>query len=233
MKLRPLRAAIVAAAIGGLVAPAALGVSAATGASPAPKASPGAPAVTASGGLSTGNFNVETDQTDYDLKSGDFTMPHHVHFTRPGTDVTGDSAKGNSQRGTLTITGNVILHQNGPLGGVSASNKVSQAPSTLTTNQLAVDSKRKQYVATGAVRFTQSSRVVTAQRGVLDEANHTLDLNGTVHIEDGPQTLDADTVHYDTLTEHVDVHGAPVIIRAPAATPLPSSPKPTRAPKHR
>ncbi len=234
MKVRPLRAAMIVAAIAWTIVRCAFGVSAATGASPAPKPSPhGAPAVNASGGLSTGNFNVETDQTDYDLKTGDFTMPHHVHFTRPGTDVTGDSAKGNSQRGTLVITGNVVLHQNGPLGGVSASSKVAQAPSTLTTDQLAVDSKRKQYVATGAVKFTQSARVVTAQRGVLDEGSHTLDLSGSVHIEDGPQTLDADTVHYDTLTEHVDVHGAPVIIRAPAATPLPASPKPTRAPKRR
>ncbi len=181
--------------------------------------------------VTTSDFHVETDETHYNLKSGNFTMPHHVHFTRPGTDVTGDSAVGNSQRGTLTITGHVVLHQIGSLDEVAASSKVAQAPSTLMTDQLAVDSKRKLYVADGTVRFTQDKRLATADHGVLDQPGHALDLKGNVHIEDGAQTLNAQTVHYDTLTENVDVHGAPVIITAPVASPLPGIPKPSRSPK--
>ena len=41
-------------------------------------------------------YQITTDQTNWNLNSGDFTMPHEVKVTRPGTDARGDKAKGNT-----------------------------------------------------------------------------------------------------------------------------------------
>ena len=209
--------------------------------SPAPRPTPAkstakvaaaqAPLPQPNSGFSNGDFTVETDQTNYNLKTGEFTMPHHVKFTRPGTDVTGDRAVGNSQKDVITITGNVVLHQTGPLNELGPSTThLGTEPSTLTTDSLAIDGKKKVYVATGNVVYTQADKKVTADHGTLDQINHTLDLNGNVHISQGDQSMAAETVHYNTLTEDVEAHGAPVLIRAPAATPGPPLPSATPGP---
>ncbi len=58
-------------------------------------------------------YQIVTDQTNWNMTSGDFTMPHEVKVTRPGTDARGDHAKGNTKLGTATLIGSVVVHDNG------------------------------------------------------------------------------------------------------------------------
>jgi lipopolysaccharide assembly outer membrane protein LptD (OstA) len=195
-------------------------VIAATGAA-APAPSPGP--VTEPGGASTHDFRIETDQTNSNLNDGNFTMPHRVKFLRPGTDVVGDRAKGNYKAGTVTISGHVVLHDNGQAAEAQQAGAPGGGPATLTCDELQVDSKRKIYVATGNVVYVQGTRRATAQNGRLDQGAHALDLSGDVHLADGDQTLTAQNVHYNTLTKDVNTSGNPVIMSAPASPPAPGT----------
>jgi lipopolysaccharide assembly outer membrane protein LptD (OstA) len=174
----------------------------------------------APGGVATRDFRIETDQTNSNLNDGNFTMPHRVKFFRAGTDVVGDSAKGNYKAGTVTITGHVVMHDDGQSGGAPPAGVVPEGgPATLQCDELQVDSKRKIYVASGNVVYVQGSRRATAQNGRLDQGAHALDLSGNVQLADGEQTLSAQTVHYNTLTKDVSTSGNPVILTQPAARP--------------
>ena len=171
----------------------------------------------APGGVTTHDFRIETDQTNSNLNTGSFTMPHRVKFFRPGTDVVGDRALGNFKAGTVTIIGHVVLHDDGRAPEAQSAGAQPGGPSSLECDQLAVDSKRKVYVATGNVVYVQGTRRATAQSGRLDQGNHTLELTGDVHLSDGDQTMSAQTVHYDTLTKDVSTSGNPVVLTQPAA----------------
>lgn len=176
------------------------------------------------GGAASRDFRIETDQTNSNLNDGNFTMPHRVKFFRPGTDIVGDSAKGNYKAGTVTITGHVVLHDNGAASEAQAAGApAGGGPSTLECDQLAVDSKRKVYVATGNVHYIQGQRHATAESGKLDQGAHALDLMGNVRLADGDETLTAQMVHYDTLTKDVSTSGNPVILSQPAARPAPGT----------
>jgi lipopolysaccharide assembly outer membrane protein LptD (OstA) len=188
----------------------------------APSAAPGVPpSVAPPGGppsATTKDFRIETDQTNSNLNNGNFAMPHHVRFIRPGTDVVGDSAKGNFKLGTVIITGHVVLHDSGESSEAQRAGAApGGGPATLECDQLEVDSKRKVYTATGNVRYVQGTRHATADNGKLDQGAHALDLNGNVHLADGEETLSAQTVHYNTLTKDVSTSGNPVILSQPAA----------------
>jgi lipopolysaccharide assembly outer membrane protein LptD (OstA) len=182
-------------------------------------------AAPAPGGVTTRDFRIETDQTNSNLNDGSFTMPHRVKFFRPGTDVVGDSAKGNYKAGTVTITGHVVLHDNGqrppaqPAGAAAG----ASGPSSLQCDELQVDSKRKIYVATGHVVYVQGSRRATAENGRLDQGAHLLDLNGDVRLADGEQALTAQMVRYNTVTKDVSTSGSPVTLSRPAALPVENS----------
>jgi lipopolysaccharide assembly outer membrane protein LptD (OstA) len=161
-----------------------------------------------------------------------------VKFFRPGTDVVGDRAQGNYKAGTVTIFGHVLLHDDGSsVEAQKAGAAPGGGPATLQCDTLAVDSKRKLYVATGNVVYVQGPRRASAQSGRLDQANHLLDLSGDVHLSDGDQTLTAQNVHYNTLTKDVSTNGNPVVVTGPAAsagaTPIPgtTSTLPTPPPK--
>jgi lipopolysaccharide assembly outer membrane protein LptD (OstA) len=172
----------------------------------------------APGGVTTRDFRIETDQTNSNLNDGNFSMPHRVKFFRPGTDVVGDSATGNYKAGTVTITGNVVMHDSGQSPGPGGA-APSGGASTLNCNELQVDSKRKIYIATGNVVYVQGTRRATAQSARLDQAAHTLDLTGDVTLADGDQTLAAQVVHYNTLTKDVSTSGNPVTLIKPAPPP--------------
>lgn len=184
--------------------------------------------------LTNGQFTVETDETNYNLTNGDFDMPHHVHFTRPGTDVTGDRAHGNTRGNTITITGHVTLHQTGAVNslGAGAQKVTTEEPSTLTTDELQVDGKAKTYTAVGNVHWAQGNKRLSADHGVLNEVTHLLNLQGNVHIEQDQQSMDADHVDYNTESEQGTAYGAPVVAKLPVAGPAPgvTSP-PTPKPK--
>ena len=76
---------------------------------------------------------------------------------------------------------------------------------------------------------------MTADRGILNQINHILDLQGHVHIDDtaSGQSMTADTVRYDTQSETVTANGQPFQIRAPqeTAAPTAASASPTKAPR--
>src|ERR1700678_4086980 len=102
-------------------------------ASPAPSGSP-APAASpsVSNAMEMNGYQIETDQTNWNLNNGDFTMPHEVKVTRPGTDARGDKAKGNTKLGTATLIGSVVVHDNGNAPEAKDAGTAYQGPSTLT-----------------------------------------------------------------------------------------------------
>jgi lipopolysaccharide assembly outer membrane protein LptD (OstA) len=154
-------------------------------------------------GVQTGDLQIHTDSTDYNINSGDFSMPHHVSATRPGMTIDGDRAHGNGKRRIVYIEGHVVVHQSAgaPMPGGRASE-----PSTLTTDRLTVEMGARIYTADGNVHFTQGLRTVVADHGVLHDATHDLHLTGHVSINDAEQSLSADSVDYNTRTEDVQAH---------------------------
>jgi lipopolysaccharide export system protein LptA len=197
-------------------------------AAPGPAAS-GAPA--ASSGMEMNGYQIQTDQTNWNLNTGDFTMPHEVKVTRPGTEARGDHAKGNTKLGTATLIGNVTVHDSGNAPEARDVGGDYQGPSTMTCDELTLDSKTKTYDAQGHVRFVQGNRVGTAERGVLNQLQHTLHLEGNVVLAEGQTSMKAAVVDYNLQTRDVIASGAPMIIREPipAAAPAPApSPKPPK-----
>lgn len=176
------------------------------------------PPPSASARLDTGSYTVEGENLTWNQRTGDFAIPSNVKFTQPGTDVTGDKAAGNSLQRKVTITGHVVLHNSKPVStlGVASKNAPSE-PQTLVTDQLQIDGPAKVYTATGNVKFTQGAKVVTADRGQLNQINHLLELTGRVHIDDASsgQSMVAENVTYDTVNETVSATGKPFQIRAP------------------
>ena len=183
-------------------------------------AKPSPPVAAAKSAVQFGDANISADEIDMNQKDGGFSMPHKVTMTRPGSDVVGDSAKGNFKQRMVTISGNVVVHQTRPAGSFG---KLGEKASTLTTNELNVDWGNKIYTASGAVRFVQGERTMIADRGTLNETTHELDLAGNVHVEESERSASADTVHYNTLSEDVIMQGN-VLVRFPSETAAPAPP---------
>jgi lipopolysaccharide export system protein LptA len=221
------------------------------GAAPAPAPSPSAapapspaPAVSASPGaasssaprkslpsLETPYYKLETD--DISRKAnGDFTMPHKVTFSRPGSDGTADRAEGNDKRSTITLIGNVVIHDNGNAPEADSNDEYAKGgPSTLTCDRLDVDSKAKIYNAIGHVHFEQGARKADAERGVLNRGTGMLHLQGNVKTSEGASSMRADEMDYNLTTKHMESTGKPILIKQPVPTPAPGSASPTPAPK--
>ena len=177
-------------------------------------------------------YLIESNDLETNLKTEDFNFPVKVKFSRPGTDIVGDRAHGNSGRKLATFEGNVVLHQLGalPVGGKAAASSGAD-PSTLTCDRLDVDGLRKLYAATGHVHFTQADKSANADHGTLDDTSHILHLDGNVHIARGDSTLDGNQVDYNIDTGEVHSVGSPVIMKAPIPPPSPGPIVPTKAPK--
>jgi lipopolysaccharide export system protein LptA len=216
-----------------LASPSALAFAAPTPAPPA-SAAPSAGATLNDPGV----YTISGQNLTWNQRSGDFTIPSDVKFTQPGTDVTGDHATGNSITKSVKITGHVILHNAKPVSTVGITAKTaSSEPQTLMSDELDVDGPTKNYTAIGNVKYSQGSKVVTAERGQLDQLKHLLVLTGNVHIDDTAtgQTMIADNVTYDTSSETVTATGkpgAPFQIRAPVQS-APGTPAPSKPPKRR
>lgn len=175
--------------------------------------------------------HISTAKFDYNLNSGDFTIPGHFTAAREGTDVTADRASGNSRRKMMHAEGNVVVHQTQPMEKGKA-NDLTQRPSTLTCDKLDVDGTKKLYVATGNMHFTQEGgREALSDTAVLDDANHHLHMEGHVHVKNGEQTVDADVLDYDTVSGQLQGNGN-VTISSPVETPTPGAPR-SAAPKKR
>jgi len=199
----------------------------------APHGPPPKPSPPFSSGLQTKNMTIDTDMTDSNIKTGDFTMPHHVKFTRPGTVVVGDSAHGNSNQDHVFIVGHVVLHDSGNAPeGQAAGAPSGGGPSVLTCDQLEIDSKNRIYTASGNVTFTQDARHATADYGRLDQGAHLLELRGHVHLVNGESTFTGDYIRYDTLTKDVHSEGTPMQMTVPITMPAPGkAPPPKPSPK--
>jgi len=188
-----------------------------------------APAATSSSGMEMYGYQIVTDQTNWNLNTGDFTMPHAVTVTRPGSDARGDHARGNTKLGTATLIGNVVIHDSGgaPEAKDAGSEYSSNGPSTITCDQLTLDSKSKSYDAQGNVHFTQGNRTAVAQRGVLNQLAHTLHLEGNVVLSEGGSSMKADVVDYNLQTKDVVASGTPgqpMVIQQPIdAAPAPAA----------
>ncbi len=162
------------------------------------------------------------ERINYNLNSGDFTIPGAFSATRAGTDITADSAQGNSRTKLLHARGHVVVHQSQPLANRGKATDLTQRPSTLTTDQLDVDGQTKRYTATGHMHFTQEGgRDATSDSAVLDDATHKLHMEGHVHVKDGERTFDVDTMDYDIQTGQLDGNGN-VMIASPVETPGPN-----------
>ena len=183
---------------------------------------------------SPGNYHIETETEEANLNTGAFKMPKKVMFSRPGTDATADSADGNYKNGTVSLIGNVVVHDNGnasEAGGEAAYR--GNGPATLTCNRLDVDSKAKTYTAIGNVHFSQGSRTGTSERAVLNRTSGTLVMQGDVHLSDGPSNMTASNLEYNLNTKDVRVTGAPIVITQPVPSAAPGTPRPSAAPRRR
>ena len=162
---------------------------------------------------------IRTSKINYNLNSGDFTIPGPFSATRSGTDITADSAQGNSKTKLLHAHGHVVVHQSQPLANGGKTTDLTQRPSTLTTDQLDVDGATKRYTATGHMHFTQEGgRDATSDTAVLDDVTHKLHMEGNVRVKNGDQTIESDSLDYDTQTGQLDGNGN-VTITAPVDAP--------------
>jgi lipopolysaccharide export system protein LptA len=213
------------------------------GAAPSPRPSPAAPPSPAAAQSSAPNkslpsletpfYKIETDEISRKA-NGDFTMPHKVTFSRPGSDGTANQAEGNDKRSTITLIGNVVIHDNGNAPEADSNDEYAKGgPSTLTCDRLDVDAKAKVYIAIGHVHFEQGIRKADADRGVLNRGTGMLHLQGHVKTSEGDSSLRADEMDYNLNSKHVLSDGKPIIIKQPVPTSAPGSASPTPAPKRR
>jgi len=191
------------------------------------------------GGLQTSAYRIDTNETQANIDTGDFTMPHKVRFYRPGTDAVGDRASGNTKRGTVSLFGNVVVHDSGNAAEAGTAAYKGSGPATLTCNQLDVDSKGRIYTATGNFHFAQGTRTGSADRATLDRTAGTLHLEGNVHLSDNGATVSANIIDYNLNTKDFHSFGnptqmtQPVQQAAPPPRPTPSvhrTPAPRRTP---
>jgi lipopolysaccharide assembly outer membrane protein LptD (OstA) len=174
-----------------------------------------------SGGLQTSAYRIDTNETQANIETGDFTMPHKVRFYRPGTDAVGDRASGNTKRGTVSLFGNVVVHDSGNASEAGTAAYKGSGPATLTCNQLDVDSKGRVYTATGNFHFSQATRTGSADRATLDRTAGTLHLEGNVHLSDNGATVSANIIDYNLNTKDFHSFGNPTQMTQPVQQQAP------------
>jgi lipopolysaccharide assembly outer membrane protein LptD (OstA) len=189
------------------------------------------PSPSAGGGgtqFNVGVWNVHMSQVDVNFKSGDFSTPNQVVMTREGGDITGDRASGNYRSKTATIYGHVVMHDTqGNFAGLSSTKPAqSRGPSTLTADQVNIDGTAKIYTATGSVHYVQADTTVDADKGVLNDLTHQLDLQGKVHIVQGDRTMSADHVIYNTVSGQAHAEGNVTMQFPGEVNPHIATPKP-------
>ncbi len=159
---------------------------------------------------------------DTNLNTGDFSSRSASRRAAPARISRPTTQPATRARSWYTRSATSWCISTSPLEDKNQLSKVTQEPSTLTCDKLDIDGTRKTYVANGHVHFTQASRDATADHGTLDDVSNELHLYGNVHIRDKDQYLDADDVVYNTKTGDVRATGNPVMVRAPASTPVPA-----------
>lgn len=169
---------------------------------PAPRAAASPQASGAPASFDLGVWTVHASSLDANFKNGDFSTPAKIVMTRSGGDVSADRANGNYKRQVLYLNGHVVMHDTQgsaeSLTGEAAAGEPS--PSTLTADKAQIDGAAKVYKAIGNVHYVQADTVVDADTGTLNDLDHTLLLEGAVHITQGTRSMSARTVLYNTVT---------------------------------
>jgi lipopolysaccharide assembly outer membrane protein LptD (OstA) len=223
-------------ALAGVVAVATPSAVAAPPRSPQPKPKPaahasGSPKAAASPGQASfdlGVWTVHASSLDANFKNGDFSTPNKVVMTREGGDVSADRANGNYKKQMLYLNGHVVMHDSqGNVESMAGGGQpTSPSPSTLTADQAQLDGAAKVYKATGNVHYTQADTNVTANAGTLNDTDHTLLLEGAVHITEGSRSMNAQRVLYNTESGSAHAQGDvtmqfPSPVHRTLATPRP------------
>jgi lipopolysaccharide assembly outer membrane protein LptD (OstA) len=177
-------------------------------ASPSPSPAPSPSAVTSPSkspgpdSFAVGVWTVRASLLDVNFKTGDFSTPNQVTMNRGGGDITADRASGNYKTKDATLYGHVVVHDfQGSFGGIANTQPTqSHGPSTLTADQVNINGAGKTYTATGNVHYVQADTTVDADKGVLDDLTHNLDLTGNVKMVQGDRNMLAGHVLYNTIT---------------------------------
>ncbi|HTV94085.1 MAG TPA: LPS export ABC transporter periplasmic protein LptC [Verrucomicrobiae bacterium] len=196
--------------------------SASTSASISPKPGPSGDS------FQVGVWTVHASLMDVNFKSGDFSTPQQLTMTRGGGDITADRASGNYKSKSATLYGHVVLHDTeGNFAGLSSTKPAkSRGPSTLTADQVHIDGIGKIYTAIGNVHYVQADTTVDADKGVLNDDTHDLDLTGNVKIVQGQRNMAANHVLYNTISGQAHAEGDvtmefPSEVTTHVATPRP------------
>jgi lipopolysaccharide export system protein LptA len=203
-------------------------------ASPAASGAPSsAPSAAGPGAvLELGVWTIHASAVDANFKTGEFSTPNKVVMTRVGGDVTADRSDGNYKTQVVNLYGNVVMHDStGDFGGRGKPGQ-SSGPSTLTADKAEIDGKAKVYKAIGNVHYVSADTNVTAENGTLDDTTHDLFLQNNVHVSQGPRSVVADTVHYNTITGQAHAEGN-VTMQLPGQLSRGlATPKPIHVPKN-
>jgi lipopolysaccharide export system protein LptC len=200
--------------------------------SPTPTPRPGAsPTASPSAGPDTfkvGVWTVHMSSVDVNFKTGDFSTPNKMTMNRDGGDITADRGSGNYRTKQATLYGNVVLHDTeGNFAGLSSTKPAqSKGPSTLTADQVHIDGIGKIYTATGNVHYVQADTTVNADKGVLNDLTHDLDLRGNVKIVQGDRNMVADHVLYNTVSGQAHAEGDVTMQFPSEVNPHIATPKP-------
>jgi lipopolysaccharide assembly outer membrane protein LptD (OstA) len=207
--------------------------------SPSPRSgspSPGASAAptTAPASFDLGVWTVHASSLDANFKNGDFSTPNKVVMTRSGGDVSADRANGNYKKQVLFLNGHVVVHDTqGSVQSLAGGAPAHEAsPSTLTADKAQIDGTAKIYKAIGNVHYVQADTVVNADTGTLNDTDHTLLLEGAVHITQGTRNMSARRVLYNTVTGTAHAEGN-VTMQFPGELHRTlATPKPLKIPKN-
>lgn len=222
-------------ALAGLVALATPLAGAAPPRSPGPKPPAHAPSPPPKAGANPGQasfdlgvWTVHASSLDANFKSGDFSTPNKVVMNREGGDVSADRANGNYKKQVLYLKGHVVMHDTqGNVQSMAGGGPAGEpSPSTLTADQAQIDGAAKVYKAIGNVHYVQADTVVDANSGTLNDSDHTLLLEGAVHITQGTRSMNAQRVLYNTESGSAHAQGDvtmqfPSPVHKTLATPRP------------
>jgi lipopolysaccharide assembly outer membrane protein LptD (OstA) len=175
---------------------------------PAAAPSPG-PSAPGQASFDLGVWTVHASSLDANFKNGDFSTPNKVVMTREGGDVAADRANGNYKKQVLYLNGHVVMHDSqGNVQSMAGGGPPSApSPSTLTADKAQIDGAAKVYKAIGNVHYVQADTVVNADSGTLNDTDHTLLLEGAVHITQGSRSMNAQRVLYNTETGSAHAQG--------------------------
>ena len=180
-----------------------------------------------------GGWTIQTTETDVNLASGAFALPHPLTMTREdGSIVTADRAIGNYKKKRAVLYGHVSVHDANGTFGLQSAQAAHHEPATLTADTLKLDDATHLYDANGNVHYVQGQTSADAETAHLNDVTHRLDLSGKVHVVQGERTLDAQTATYNIATGDGEADGN-AMLTFPGATPSIATPKPIilRGPK--